>query len=85
MRLALIGRAVIALALAACAGCKNYGASSGPNPNMEALNAPYGITPPDPRADEVPLFLYYPDVPRPQRTTAPNLASAATGPESSQG
>lgn len=68
---------LVALAAAACAGCKSAGASSGPNPNMEALNARYGVSASDPKADYVPLFLYYPDAPKPPTASSPQGPSGA--------
>lgn len=59
---------IVALPLS---GCGSYGSSSGPNPNMVALNARYGMDPSDKRAEQVPLFLYYPDAPRPQSPPTP--------------
>ena len=68
--------ALVALALT-CAACKSAGASAGPNPNMEALNARYGVSPTDPRADYAPLFLFYANAPRPPGMSPPPAAIAA--------
>ena len=57
--------AFAALAASALAACGSYGSSEGPNPNMQALNARYGIEPGNKNSEEVPLFLYYPDAKRP--------------------
>ena len=72
---------VFALILAGCgqgaaapAGVQHgsYGAASGPNPNMVALNAHYDRQSANrPEADYVPPFLYYPDAPRPGAAPAP--------------
>ncbi len=69
----LIGQVLIVALALTCAACKSAGASAGPNPNMEALNAHYGIGPTDPHADYAPLFLYYADAPRP---AAPGTSAA---------
>jgi hypothetical protein len=80
-------RILVAVAALTLGGCKSYGSSSGPNPNMEALNERYGIDAGDKRADYVPLFLYYPDAPRPSAAPAAPArpAVASTQPVSKTG
>jgi hypothetical protein len=44
---------------------------------MQALNARYGIEPGNKNSEEVPLFLYYPDAPRPAPSESATPAPVA--------